>query len=179
MKTRIALLSLALSLCLASTVAFTVSCEKSGVEDEPKVGETVRPTISPKTDPNGNEFTIMSDGTTISNYSLDYSFIIKARAITFQRFNCHLTDRQFIEFPSSCNLTLNSDSHIKAINMARIDIGEIKLSGRGSITISRPNSNFTYLKSHISAEEGYTVTVSDVITEDNLNYSCKWTVKKK
>ena len=69
MKTRTILLSLALSLCLVATVGITVSCEKSGPEDEPMVGEEVEevePRIIPDPGLSDNEYEITSDGTTVS-----------------------------------------------------------------------------------------------------------------
>ena len=178
MKTRTALLTLAFSSCLAATVAITVSCEKTGVEDEPEVKENVWPSIDPSPDPPvGGVFTITFDGTTISGSSAGYSFSINAGALTFRDFKCYLfDDKESFVMNSSCNLTLYGDSFIRAYNRARIHFSDVKLSGMGSITILTSSSYLTYLKSHISAEDGHTVTVSDVKDEGNGNYFCTWTV---
>jgi hypothetical protein len=176
MKTKTILLSLALSLCLASTVAITVSCEKSGLEDEPMVGAT-KPGIIPTPTLYGNEFDIKSDGTTISGTSNGYSFRIAAGELTLSNFKCYLSGgKQYFDIISSCNLTLVGGSSITAYNGASIRISDVKLSGRGTITIIRNNKDFSILKSHISAAEGYTVKVSDVKDEGGGYYSCKWTV---
>ena len=78
MKTRTILLSLALSLCLVATVGITVSCEKSGPEDEPMVGEEVEEEVEPRIIPDpglsANEYEITSDGTTISEKSVGFDF---------------------------------------------------------------------------------------------------------
>ena len=177
MKTRISLLSLAFSLCLASTIAITVSCEKSGPEDEPMVGGEVAPTIIPMPTLYGNEFNIKSDGTTISGTSSGYSFRIAAGELTLKNFKCYLDGiKQYFDILSSCNLTLVGGSSITAYNGASIRISDVKLSGRGTITIIRNNKDFSILKSHISAAEGYTVKVSDVKDDGKGYYSCKWTV---
>ena len=176
MKTKVSLLTLAFSLCLASTIAITVSCEKSGPEDEPMVGGEVAPTIIPKPTLYGNEFNIKSDGTTISGTSSGYSFRIAAGELTLSNFKCYLSGgKQHFDI-ISCNLTLVGGSSITAYNGASIRISDVKLSGRGTITIIRNNKDFSILKSHISAAEGYTVKVSDVKDEGGGYYSCKWTV---
>ena len=175
MKTRTILLTLALSVCLVSIVGITVSCEKSSLEDEPMVGAS-KPKIKPTPDLQGNEYIIKSDGTTITHNSNGYSFSIYAGALTLKGFNCYLSGgKQFFKI-GSCNLTLEGNSLIRAINLATISIGDVKLSGKGSITISRKNKDFTPYKSCISAAEGYTVKVSDVTEDDNGFYSCTWKV---
>ena len=182
MKTKVSLLTLAFSLCLVATVGITVSCEKSGPEDEPMVGEMVMPTIIPNPSFRGNEYVIKSDGTTISGTSNGYAFTIYAGAITLKHFNCYLYGQgQSFNLYSSCNLTLVGGSSITAYNRAVIGMKyPVKLSGfGGSLTISMDYSNFTYLKSLISAAEGYTVTVSDVKDNGKGDYSCTWKVKKK
>ena len=181
MKTRTILLSLALSLCLVATVGITVSCEKSGPEDEPMVGEEVEEEVEPRIIPDpglsANEYEITSDGTTISGTSSGYSFRIAAGELTLSNFKCYLSGtNQHFDIPSSCNLTLVGGSSITAYNGASIRISDVKLSGRGTITIIRNNKDFSILKSHISAAEGYTVKVSDVKDEGGGYYSCKWTV---
>lgn len=182
MKTRISLLSLALSLCLASTVGITVSCEKSGPEDEPMVGEEVEEEVEPRIIPDpglsANEYEITSDGTTISEKSVGFSFYIYAGALSLYHFNCILDGReQHFIIRSSCNLTLKGNSFITTFNNAIIYIEEVKLSGfGGSLTISMANSDFTNLKSNISAAEGYTMTVSDVSYDGKGFYSCTWKV---
>ena len=66
--------------------------------------------------------------------------------------------------------------YIIAMN-AIIYIEEVKLSGfGGSLTISMANSDFTNLKSNISAAEGYTMTVSDVSYDGKGFYSYTWKV---
>ena len=182
MKTKAILLSLALSLCLASTIALTVSCEKSGQEDEPMVGEeveeVVEPRIIPKPGLSENEYEITSDGTNIYEKSVGFSFSIYAGALSLHHFNCYLDGReQYFIIRSSCNLTLVGGSFITTFNNAIINIEDVKLSGfGGSITITMDNSDFTDLKSHISAADGYTVTVSDVKDEGGGRYSCKWEI---
>lgn len=177
MKTKVSLLTLAFSLCLVATVGISVSCEKSGLEDEPMVGGEVKPTIIPTPTLYGNEFNIKSDGTTISGDSSGYSFRIVAGELTLSNFKCYLSGtNQHFDIPSSCNLTLVGGSSITAYNGASIRISDVKLSGRGTITIIRNNKDFSILKSHISAAEGYTVKVSDVKDEGGGYYSCKWTV---
>ena len=181
MKTRTILLSLALSLCLVATVGITVSCEKSGPEDEPMVGEEVEevePRIIPSPGLSDNEYEITSDGTTISEKSVGFSFYIYAGALTLYHFNCILDGReQHFIIRSSCNLTLKGNSFITTFNNAIIYIEEVKLSGfGGSLTISMANSDFTNLKSNISAAEGYTMTVSDVSYDGKGFYSCTWKV---
>ena len=182
MKTRTILLSLALSLCLVATVGITVSCEKSGPEDEPMVGEEVEEEVEPRIIPDpglsANEYEITSDGTTISEKSVGFSFYIYAGALTLYHFNCILDGReQHFEIKSSCNLTLKGNSFITTFNNAIIYIEEVKLSGfGGSLTISMANSDFTNLKSNISAAEGYTMTVSDVSYDGKGFYSCTWKV---
>ena len=178
MKTRTILLSLALSLCLVATVGITVSCEKSGPEDEPMVGEEVEPRIIPDPGLSANEYEITSDGTTISEKSVGFSFYIYAGALTLHHFNCILDGReQHFIIRSSCNLTLKGNSFITTFNNAIIYIEEVKLSGfGGSLTISMANSDFTILKSNISAAEGYTMTVSDVSYDGKGFYSCTWKV---
>ena len=182
MKTRISILTLAVSLCLVATVGITVSCEKSGPEDEPMVGEEVEeevePRIIPDTGLSDNEYEITSDGTTISEKSVGFSFYIYAGALTLHHFNCILDGReQHFMIRSSCNLTLKGNSFITTFNNAIIYIEDVKLSGfGGSITITMDNSDFTDLKSHISAAEGYTVKVSDVTDEGGGRYSCKWEI---
>lgn len=182
MKTRTILLSLALSLCLVATVGITVSCEKSGPEDEPMVGEEVEEEVEPRIIPDpglsANEYEITSDGTTISEKSVGFSFYIYAGALTLHHFNCILDGReQHFEIKSSCNLTLKGNSFITTFNNAIIYIEEVKLSGfGGSLTISMANSDFTNLKSNISAAEGYTMTVSDVSYDGKGFYSCTWKV---
>ena len=182
MKTRTTLLSLALSLCLFATVALTVSCEKSGPEDEPKVGEMEMPTIIPNPSLLGNEYVIKSDGTTISGDSYGYAFTIYAGAITLKHFNCYLDGQeQSFDLYSSCNLTLDGKSSITAYKRAVVGMKyPVKLSGfGGSLTIIMENSNFTSYKSLISAADGYTVTVSDITNDGKGDYSCTWKVKKK
>jgi hypothetical protein len=172
-------LTLAFSLCLAATVAITVSCEKTGVEDEPEVRDNVMPSIDPIPDPPiGGVYTITSDDTSISGSSAGFSFSIDAGALTLLDFNCYLYDKkEYFVMNSSCNLTLYGDSFIRAYNRAQIYFSDVKLSGVGSITISRSSSSsFTDLMSHISAEDGYTVTVSDVKDEGNGNSFRTWTV---
>lgn len=182
MKTRTILLSLALSLCLVATVGITVSCEKSGPEDEPMVGEEVEEEVEPRIIPDpglsANEYEITSDGTTISEKSVGFSFYIYAGALTLYHFNCILDGReQHFIIRSSCNLTLKGNSFITTFNNAIIYIEEVKLSGfGGSLTISMANSDFTNLKSNISAAEGYTMTVSDVSYDGKGFYSCTWKV---
>ena len=182
MKTRTILLSLALSLCLVATVGITVSCEKSGPEDEPMVGEEVEEEVEPRIIPDpglsANEYEITSDGTTISEKSVGFSFYIYAGALTLHHFNCILDGReQHFEIKSSCNLTLKGNSFITTFNNAIIYIEEVKLSGfGGSLTISMANSDFTNLKSNIYAAEGYTMTVSDVSYDGKGFYSCTWKV---
>lgn len=181
MKTKVSLLTLAFSLCLVATVGITVSCEKSGLEDEPMVGEEVEevePQIIPSPGLSDNEYEITSDGTTISEKSVGFSFYIYAGALTLHHFNCILDGReQHFEIKSSCNLTLKGNSYITTFNNAIINLEDVKLSGfGGSLTISKANSNFTDLKSHISAAEGYNVEVSNVKDEGGGRYSCKWTV---
>ena len=177
MKTKTILLPLALSLCLVATVGITVSCEKSGPEDEPMVGAT-KPTIRPSTTPSGNVYTIKSDGTTIYGKSHGYSFNINAGALTLDGFHCTIYGlEQFFYINSSCNLTLDGGSSITASSGATIDLSDVKLSGRGTITIIRNKKDFSILKSHISAAEGYTVSVSDVKEDSDGNYSCTWKVK--
>lgn len=177
MKTKVSLLTLAFSLCLVATVGISVSCEKSGLEDEPMVGGEVKPTIIPTPTLYGNEFNIKSDGTTISGTSSGYSFRIAAGELTLSNFKCYLSGgKQYFDIISSCNLTLVGGSSITAYNGASIRISDVKLSGRGTITIIRNNKDFSILKSHISAAEGYTVKVSDVKDEGGGYYSCKWTV---
>lgn len=181
MKTKVSLLTLAFSLCLVATVGITVSCEKSGPEDEPMVGEEVEevePRIIPDPGLSDNEYEITSDGTTISEKSVGFSFYIYAGALTLYHFNCILDGReQHFIIRSSCNLTLKGNSFITTFNNAIIYIEEVKLSGfGGSLTISKANSNFTDLKSHISAAEGYTMTVSDVSYDGKGFYSCTWKV---
>ena len=177
MKTKVSLLTLAISLCLVATVGISVSCEKSGLEDEPMVGGEVKPTIIPTPTLYGNEFNIKSDGTTISGDSSGYSFRIAAGELTLSNFKCYLSGtNQHFDIPSSCNLTLVGDSSITAYNGASIRISDVKFSGRGTITIIRNKKDFSILKSHISAAEGYTVKVSDVKDEGGGYYSCKWTV---
>ena len=178
MKTRTILLSLALSLCLVATVGITVSCEKSGPEDEPMVGEEVEQRIIPDPGLSANEYEITSDGTTISEKSVGFSFYIYAGALTLHHFNCILDGReQHFIIRSSCNLTLKGNSFITTFNNAIIYIEEVKLSGfGGSLTISMANSDFTNLKSNISAAEGYTMTVSDVSYDGKGFYSCTWKV---
>ena len=182
MKTRTILLSLALSLCLVATVGITVSCEKSGPEDEPMVGEEVEEEVEPRIIPSpglsDNEYEITSDGTTISEKSVGFSFYIYAGALTLYHFNCILDGReQHFIIRSSCNLTLKGNSFITTFNNAIIYIEEVKLSGfGGSLTISMANSDFTNLKSNISAAEGYTMTVSDVSYDGKGFYSCTWKV---
>lgn len=182
MKTRTILLSLALSLCLVATVGITVSCEKSGPEDEPMVGEEVEEEVEPRIIPDpglsANEYEITSDGTTISEKSVGFSFYIYAGALTLHHFNCILDGReQHFIIRSSCNLTLKGNSFITTFNNAIIYIEEVKLSGfGGSLTISMANSDFTNLKSNISAAEGYTMTVSDVSYDGKGFYSCTWKV---
>ena len=182
MKTKVSLLTLAFSLCLVATVGITVSCEKSGPEDEPMVGEMVMPTIIPNPSLLGNEYVIKSDGTTISGTSNGYAFTIYAGAITLKHFNCYLYGQeQSFDLYSSCNLTLDGKSSIKAYKRAVIGMKyPVKLSGfGGSLTISMDYSNFSSYKSLISAAEGYNVTVSDVTDNGKGDYSCTWTVKKK
>ena len=182
MKTRTILLSLAFSLCLVATVGITVSCEKSGPEDEPMVGEEVEEEVEPRIIPDpglsANEYEITSDGTTISEKSVGFSFYIYAGALTLYHFNCILDGReQHFIIRSSCNLTLKGNSFITTFNNAIIYIEEVKLSGfGGSLTISMANSDFTNLKSNISAAEGYTMTVSDVSYDGKGFYSCTWKV---
>ena len=181
MKTNVSLLSLAFSLCLVATVGITVSCEKSGPEDEPMVGEEVEevePRIIPSPGLSDNEYEITSDGTTISEKSVGFSFYIYAGALTLYHFNCILDGReQHFIIRSSCNLTLKGNSFITTFNNAIIYIEEVKLSGfGGSLTISMANSDFTNLKSNISAAEGYTMTVSDVSYDGKGFYSCTWKV---
>ena len=177
MKTKVSLLSLAFSLCLVATVGISVSCEKSGLEDEPMVGGEVKPTIIPTPTLYGNEFNIKSDGTTISGTSSGYSFRIAAGELTLSNFKCYLSGtNQHFDILSSCNLTLVGDSSITASSGAKISISDVKFSGRGTITIIRNKKDFSILKSHISAAEGYTVKVSDVKDEGGGYYSCKWTV---
>ena len=182
MKTRTILLSLALSLCLVATVGITVSCEKSGPEDETMEGEEVEDEVEPRIIPDpglsANEYEITSDGTTISEKSVGFSFYIYAGALTLHHFNCILDGReQHFEIKSSCNLTLKGNSFITTFNNAIIYIEEVKLSGfGGSLTISMANSDFTNLKSNISAAEGYTMTVSDVSYDGKGFYSCTWKV---
>ena len=182
MKTRTILLSLALSLCLVATVGITVSCEKSGPEDEPMVGEEVEEEVEPRIIPDpglsANEYEITSDGTTISEKSVGFSFYIYAGALTLYHFNCILDGReQHFIIRSSCNLTLKGNSFSTTFNNAIIYIEEVKLSGfGGSLTISMANSDFTNLKSNISAAEGYTMTVSDVSYDGKGFYSCTWKV---
>ena len=182
MKTRTILLSLALSLCLVATVGITVSCEKSGPEDEPMVGEEVEEEVEPRIIPDpglsANEYEITSDGTTISEKSVGFSFYIYAGALTLHHFNCILDGReQHFEIKSSCNLTLKGNSFITTFNNAIINLEDVKLSGfGGSLTISMANSDFTNLKSNISAAEGYTMTVSDVSYDGKGFYSCTWKV---
>ena len=182
MKTRTILLSLALSLCLVATVGITVSCEKSGPEDEPMVGEEVEEEVEPRIIPDpglsANEYEITSDGTTVSEKSVGFSFYIYAGALTLYHFNCILDGReQHFIIRSSCNLTLKGNSFITTFNNAIIYIEEVKLSGfGGSLTISMANSDFTNLKSNISAAEGYTMTVSDVSYDGKGFYSCTWKV---
>ena len=181
MKTKVSLLTLAFSLCLVATVGITVSCEKSGPEDEPMVGEEVEevePRIIPDPGLSDNEYEITSDGTTISEKSVGFSFYIYAGALTLYHFNCILDGReQHFIIRSSCNLTLKGNSFITTFNNAIIYIEEVKLSGfGGSLTISKANSNFTDLKSHISAAECYTMTVSDVSYDGKGFYSCTWKV---
>lgn len=181
MKTKVSLLTLAFSLCLVATVGITVSCEKSGLEDEPMVGEEVEevePRIIPSPGLSDNEYEITSDGTTISEKSVGFSFYIYAGALTLYHFNCILDGReQHFIIRSSCNLTLKGNSFITTFNNAIINLEDVKLSGfGGSLTISKANSNFTDLKSHISAAEGYNVEVSNVKDEGGGRYSCKWTV---
>ena len=181
MKTKVSSLTLAFSLCLVATVGITVSCEKSGPEDEPMVGEEVEevePRIIPSPGLSDNEYEITSDGTTISEKSVGFSFYIYAGALTLYHFNCILDGReQHFEIKSSCNLTLKGNSFITTFNNAIIYIEEVKLSGfGGSLTISMANSDFTNLKSNISAAEGYTMTVSDVSYDGKGFYSCTWKV---
>lgn len=181
MKTKVSLLTLAFSLCLVATVGITVSCEKSGLEDEPMVGEEVEevePRIIPDPGLSANEYEITSDGTTISEKSVGFSFYIYAGALTLYHFNCILDGReQHFIIRSSCNLTLKGNSFITTFNNAIIYIEEVKLSGfGGSLTISMANSDFTNLKSNISAAEGYTMTVSDVSYDGKGFYSCTWKV---
>lgn len=181
MKTKVSLLTLAFSLCLVATVGITVSCEKSGLEDEPMVGEEVEevePRIIPSPGLSDNEYEITSDGTTISEKSVGFSFYIYAGALTLHHFNCILDGReQHFIIRSSCNLTLKGNSFITTFNNAIIYIEEVKLSGfGGSLTISMANSDFTNLKSNISAAEGYTMTVSDVSYDGKGFYSCTWKV---
>ena len=181
MKTNVSLLSLAFSLCLVATVGISVSCEKSGPEDEPMVGEEVEevePRIIPSPGLSDNEYEITSDGTTISEKSVGFSFYIYAGALTLYHFNCILDGReQHFIIRSSCNLTLKGNSFITTFNNAIIYIEEVKLSGfGGSLTISMANSDFTNLKSNISAAEGYTMTVSDVSYDGKGFYSCTWKV---
>ena len=181
MKTKVSLLTLAFSLCLVATVGITVSCEKSGPEDEPMVGEEVEevePRIIPDPGLSDNEYEITSDGTTISEKSVGFSFYIYAGALTLYHFNCILDGReQHFIIRSSCNLTLKGNSFITTFNNAIIYIEEVKLSGfGGSLTISMANSDFTNLKSNISAAEGYTMTVSDVSYDGKGFYSCTWKV---
>lgn len=181
MKTKVSLLTLAFSLCLVATVGITVSCEKSGLEDEPMVGEEVEevePRIIPDPGLSANEYEITSDGTTISEKSVGFSFYIYAGALTLHHFNCILDGReQHFIIRSSCNLTLKGNSFITTFNNAIIYIEEVKLSGfGGSLTISMANSDFTNLKSNISAAEGYTMTVSDVSYDGKGFYSCTWKV---
>ena len=179
--TNVSLLSLAFSLCLVATVGISVSCEKSGPEDEPMVGEEVEevePRIIPSPGLSDNEYEITSDGTTISEKSVGFSFYIYAGALTLYHFNCILDGReQHFIIRSSCNLTLKGNSFITTFNNAIIYIEEVKLSGfGGSLTISMANSDFTNLKSNISAAEGYTMTVSDVSYDGKGFYSCTWKV---
>jgi uncharacterized protein YodC (DUF2158 family) len=181
MKTQVSLLSPAFSLCLVATVGISVSCEKSGPEDEPMVGEEVEevePRIIPSPGLSDNEYEITSDGTTISEKSVGFSFYIYAGALTLHHFNCILDGReQHFEFKSSCNLTLKGNSFITTFNNAIINLEDVKLSGfGGSLTISMANSDFTNLKSNISAAEGYTMTVSDVSYDGKGFYSCTWKV---
>ncbi len=181
MKTKVSSLTLAFSLCLVATVGITVSCEKSGPEDEPMVGEEVEevePRIIPSPGLSDNEYEITSDGTTISEKSVGFSFYIYAGALTLYHFNCILDGReQHFIIRSSCNLTLKGNSFITTFNNAIIYIEEVKLSGfGGSLTISMANSDFTNLKSNISAAEGYTMTVSDVSYDGKGFYSCTWKV---
>ena len=181
MKTKVSLLTLAFSLCLVATVGITVSCEKSGPEDEPMVGEEVEevePRIIPDPGLSDNEYEITSDGTTISEKSVGFSFYIYAGALTLHHFNCILDGReQHFIIRSSCNLTLKGNSFITTFNNAIIYIEEVKLSGfGGSLTISMANSDFTNLKSNISAAEGYTMTVSDVSYDGKGFYSYTWKV---
>ena len=181
MKTKVSSLTLAFSLCLVATVGITVSCEKSGPEDEPMVGEEVEevePRIIPSPGLSDNEYEITSDGTTISEKSVGFSFYIYAGALTLHHFNCILDGReQHFIIRSSCNLTLKGNSFITTFNNAIIYIEEVKLSGfGGSLTISMANSDFTNLKSNISAAEGYTMTVSDVSYDGKGFYSCTWKV---
>lgn len=181
MKTKVSLLTLAFSLCLVATVGITVSCEKSGPEDEPMVGEEVEevePRIIPSPGLSDNEYEITSDGTTISEKSVGFSFYIYAGALSLYHFNCILDGReQHFIIRSSCNLTLKGNSFITTFNNAIIYIEEVKLSGfGGSLTISMANSDFTNLKSNISAAEGYTMTVSDVSYDGKGFYSCTWKV---
>ena len=181
MKTKTILLSLALSVCLVSTIAITVSCEKSGLEDEPMVGEWFVPDIIPSVAPYNGLYTITYDGTTISGDSSGYSFRIMARDLTLDGFHCTLYgSKQSFDIHYSCNLTLDGLSSIRANDQAQIHISDIKLSGDGGcITIIINKDNFTTIKGHISAAEGYTVTVSDVTDEGKGYYSCMWKVDKK
>lgn len=167
------------ALLFAVAGAFVVSCEKGGGEDDPTGRfEGVAPNISPFLNPKGDTYYIETDGTTISRESRNYSFEIKAKAITFNSFSCTLIDDNCFVFSEECNLTLSGNSTFTIEIDGIFSAKHLTLSGNGSITFKAGSINEADYNRKFSAAEGYTLTSSGKKDERNgARQSCTWTIK--
>lgn len=166
------------ALLFAVAGAFVVSCEKGGEDDLPGRHDGVEPDISPFLDPKGDTYYIETNGTTISRESRNYSFQIKAKAITFKSFSCTLVDDEFFVFSEDCNLTLSGSSTFTIDKDGRFGGKHLTLSGNGSLTIKADYINEADYNRKFSAAEGYTLTSSGKKDDRNgSRQSCTWTIK--